>query len=168
MKNNFTMDEIKNSVEFQWRKSQIRSSLGIWFIIAILTSIIPIIVGVRDFEFLGVSIVTWLCAIGFLGLFFLSSALFYYNKIRYLLKNYQRFNSHEVILDKVSTSYAYRRAIYYTVTVHDEGVSKNVATNPYFSSSFMSKFTCEDFNNKKVVGLYDDERNKFYIVKKVN
>lgn len=168
MKNEFTINEIKNSVEFQWRKSQVKLYLAIWLIIVCATIFFPIIVCVRDYELLVVGIVSWLCVIVVCGLIFWSSALFSYSKMRYLLKNYQRFNSFEVVLDKVSTSYAYRGAIYYTVTVIDEGLSKKVDTNPYFSSFLMSKFSCEDFNNKKVVGLYDDEMNKFYVVKRVD
>ncbi len=168
MKNDFTVNEIKNSVEFQWRKSQVKSYLVIWLIIVCLTIFIPVIICASDDELLISGIVSWLCTIGFLGLFFWPFSIFSYSKMRYLLKNYQKFNSYEVVLDKVSTSYAYRRAIYYTVIVNDEGLSKKVDTNPYFSSSLLSKFSCEDYNNKKVVGLYDDKKNKFYIVKRVD
>ena len=41
--------------------------------------------------------------------------------MRYLLKNYQKFNSYEIVLDKVSTSYAYSGAVYYTITINEEG-----------------------------------------------
>ena len=167
MNNEFTVDEIKNSVEYQWRKNQVKLYLLIWLVIVCVT-IIPIIASIRDFDLLVVGIVSWLIVVVVFGLLFGTFALISYGKMRYLLKNYQRFNSYEVVLDKVSTSYAYRGAVYYTVTVNYEGLSKNADTNPYFSSLAMSKFTCEEFNNKKVVGLYDDERNKFYVVKKVD
>lgn len=168
MKNDFTVTEIKNSVEFQWRKSQVKIYLVIWLIIVCLTIFIPFIDFVSDSELLISGIVSWLCTIGFLGLFFWSFSIFSYSKMRYLLKNYKKFNSYEVILDKVSTSYAYRCAIYYTVIVNNDGLSTKVDTNPYFSSSLMSKFSCEDYNNKKVVGLYDNKKNKFYIIKRVD
>jgi hypothetical protein len=71
------------------------------------------------------------------------------------------------MLDNVDTSHAYRGAVYYTVTINDEGVTRKVSTNPYFSSGFFEKFALQDYNNKKVVGLYDDQADKFYIVKKV-
>ena len=133
-----------------------------------VTVFVPIVIGITDLDALKLGIIVWLCYIGLFGLIFGSVSLFYFGKIRYLLKNYQKFASDEVVLDRVSTSYVYRGAIYYTVTVNCDGASKNVDTNPYFSSHFASKFNCEDFNNKKVVGLYDEEKNKFYIVKKVD
>ena len=46
--------------------------------------------------------------------------------------------------------------------------TKTVDTNPYFSSSVFSKFSPEEYNNKKVIGLYDDNLEKFYIIKKIN
>ena len=70
-------------------------------------------------------------------------------------------------LDNISTSYAYRGAVYYTVTVNDEGTIRKVRTNPYFSSGTLAKFTLEDYNNKMVIGLYDSQMDKFYIIKKV-
>ncbi|MCH5172457.1 MAG: hypothetical protein J1F31_06495 [Erysipelotrichales bacterium] len=168
MKNDFTMEEIKNSVEYQWRKNQVKLYLTLWLIIVGATIFIPIIVSASNYELIVFGIISWLCAIVIFGLLFGSFALFSYSKMRYLLKNYQKFNSYEVVLDKVSTSYAYRGAIYYTVTINDKDLSKKVDTNPYFSSSLMSKFSCEDYNNKKVVGLYDDNMDKFYIVKRVD
>ncbi|MCH5164320.1 MAG: hypothetical protein J1F36_04815 [Clostridiales bacterium] len=169
MKNDFTIDEIKNSVEYQWRKHEIKSSWILWLVIACFAFSIPIILIIINFD-LGlfvIGIVAWLCLIGSLGLAFLFLSLYYYRKMRYLLKNYQRFTSYEVVLDKPSSSFVYKSSIYYTVTVNDEGFPKKVDTNPYFSSFLTSKFTFEDFNNKKVVGLYDDEMDIFYIVKRV-
>ena len=40
-------------------------------------------------------------------------------------------------------------------------------TDFYFSSNIFSKFSPEEYNNKKVIGLYDDNLEKFYIVKKI-
>ena len=85
----------------------------------------------------------------------------------YILKHYTMFNSYEVMLDNVSTSYAYRGAVYYTVTINDEGVTRQVSTNAYFSSSMFAKFNLEDYNNKRVIGLYDSQMDRFYIVKKI-
>ena len=99
----------------------------------------------------------------------------------YLLKNYGEFASYEVTLDNVSTSYAYKGAVYYKVTINEVGRTIKVDTNPYFSSGVFAPFALEDYNNKRVVGLYevliktaaaallyDNEKDKFYIIKKVN
>ena len=46
--------------------------------------------------------------------------------MRYLLKNYENMQIHEVKLDNISTSYMYRGAAYYTV----DAESIKVDTNP--------------------------------------
>ena len=90
--------------------------------------------------------------------------LYSYRKMRYLLKNYENMQIFEVKLDNISTSYMYKGAVYYTVTINNSKVD----TNPIFSSSFFSKHLLEDYNNKTVIGLFDEALNKFYIIKKVS
>ena len=169
MYNNLTKEEIKNSVECQWRKFHANLILVIYLIIVVATLFVPLILLIKyGIEYLGQGIITWLICILVLGLFFGSFALYYYFKYRYLLKNYRNFNSYEVILDTVATSYSYKASIYYTVTINHNGKTKKVDTNPYFSSTVFSKFSPEEYNNKKVIGLYDDNLEKFYIVKKIS
>ena len=171
MVNDLSSEEIKNSVEYQWRKYQISMLLGVWLLIAVTTLFVPfIVIAVNnyDLELLGYGMLIWLCCIAFVGLMFGGGILFYSLRNRYLLKNYRNFNCYEVVLDRVSTSYAYKYSISYTVKIVDEGITKTVDTNPYFSNSFFSKFFPDDFNNKKVIGLYDSNMEKFYIVKKVD
>ena len=67
---------------------------------------------------------------------------------------------YEVVFDKVSTSYAYNTFIYYKVTFTHNDKTIKVDTNPYFSSSIFSKFFLEEYNNKKVIGWYDDNIKK--------
>ena len=71
---------------------------------------------------------------------------------------------YEVKLDDISTSYLYRGATYYTVTIDN----KKVDTNPIFSSSFLSKHSLQDYNNKTVIGLFDKTLNKFYVIRKIS
>ena len=172
MNNEFTIDEIKNSVEYQWRKWQIRVLLLSLLIVGVITFFIIIIVFTSvsnaDIKFIGIGILAWLFSMGVCVLIFLPICLFYYGKMRYLLKNYKRFNAYETVLDNVSTSYWYRGAVYYTVMINDNGLYKRVRTNPCFSSHFISKFSPEDFNNQKVVGLFDEETDRFYIIKKID
>ncbi|MCH5160351.1 MAG: hypothetical protein J1F66_05880 [Clostridiales bacterium] len=172
MNNEFTVDEIKKSVEYQWRKWQIKLLLWSLLIIGIFTFFVFIIVfniiSNFDLQFLGLGIIVWLYSMVVCGLIFLPLGIFDYVKMRYLLKNYQKFNSYEVVLDNVTTSYWLRGAVYYTVIINDNGLSKKARTNPYFSSHFLSKYSLQDYNNKKVVGLFDEDMGKFYIVKKVD
>ena len=84
--------------------------------------------------------------------------------MRYLLKNYENMQIYEVKLDNISTSYMYRGAVYYTVTINN----KKVDTNPIFSSSIFSKYSLNEYNNKTIIGLFDKTLNKFYVIRKIN
>ena len=168
MKNKITIEEIKESVEYNWRKNQIIILLYAWLLVAGVSLLVPFAVSIDSIELIGMGFLIWLFWMLFIGLFIFVAILFYLNKNRYLLNNYQNFNAYEVVLDRFSTSYAYRGAIYYTVNILDNGVRKNVDTNPYFSNYLFSKFIPQDYNNKKVIGLYDSHKEKFYIIKKVN
>jgi len=168
MKNNFTKDDIKNSVEYGWRKTSFCWLLGIWTVIAVVMLFATFIPGLGDIDYIDISFKIWLTITLVYSALFLPFVAYYGYKMLYILKHYAEFNSYEVMLDNVSTSYAYRGAVYYTVRINDEGVTRQVSTNAYFSSSIFAKFTLEDYNNKKVIGLYDSQMDKFYIIKKVS
>lgn len=167
MKNNFTKEDIKNSVEYRWRKTSFCWLLGIWAVIAMVMLFGTLIMSLDNIKYIGLSFQIWGIVTAIYSAIFLPFVVFYGYKMFYILKHYAEFNSYEVMLDNVSTSYAYRGAVYYTVTINDEGVTRQVSTNAYFSSSMFAKFTLEDYNNKKVVGLYDSQMDKFYIIKKI-
>lgn len=168
MKNNLTKEDIKNSIEYQWRKTSAKWLLIIWAIMAVVTLFGSLIMSLDDIKYIGLSFQIWLIVMAIYSAIYLPFVMFYRYKMTYLLKHYEEFNSYEVMLNNVSTSYAYRGAVYYTVTVNDEGVTRQVTTNPYFSSGTFAKFTLEDYNNKRVIGLYDNKMDKFYIVTKVD
>ena len=166
MKNDFTKEDIKNSVEYGWRKTSFCWLLGIWAVIAVVMLFGVLIIGFDDIK-AGMGLQVWLIVMAIYSVIYLPFVAYYGYKILYILKHYAEFNSYEVMLNIVSTSYAYRGAVYYTVTINDEGVTRQVDTNAYFSSSMFAKFTLEDYNNKKVIGLYDNQMDKFYIIKKI-
>lgn len=41
MVNDLSLEEIKDSIEYQWRKQQINTLLAIWLFIALITLFIP-------------------------------------------------------------------------------------------------------------------------------
>lgn len=168
MKNNFIKEDIITSVEYQWRKKSAKWLFILWAIIAVVMFLGILIIGFSDIKYIGLSLQIWLIVTAIYSVFLFPFIVFYCCKMIYLLKNYEKFDSYEVMLDNVSTSYAYRGAVYYTVTICDENISRQVNTNPYFSSGIFAKFSLEDYNNKKVVGLYDSKMNKFYILKKLD
>ena len=169
MEKTLTLEDVKNSVEYKWRKGQIVTLLTVWGIIVVASFFLMLFVVLMEKEvnLFGVGILTWLGCTVFYGLLFVGFILFYAYKNKYLVDNYKKFSVHEVVLNHLFTSHLYTRSISYTVEFVEQGMEKRVATNPYFSSSVFSKFTPEEFNNQKVVGLYDSSLERFYIVKKV-
>ena len=160
----FSKDDIIKSVEYQWRKHQIKMYFNIWLLVSLISIVvIPVVLLITNKNFVFVAILAWLGYAVFCFLIFGSFMLFSYNKMKYLIKNYENMQVYEVKLDTISTSYMYRGSAYYTVTID----SRKVDTNPLFSNLFFSKYTLEDYNNKTVVGLFDDSLNKFYVIKKV-
>ena len=157
-------DDILNSVEYQWRKHQLVLYFYIWLIISIITIFIPLALAITDLEYIVIIMLSWLGYIIFMLIIFGSFMLYSYSKMRYLLKNYENMQIFEVKLDQISTSYMYRGAVYYSVTINNSKVD----TNPIFSSSFFSKHLLEDYNNKTVIGLFDNTLNKFYVIRKIN
>lgn len=157
-------DDILNSVEYQWRKHQLVLYFYFWLIISIITIFIPLAIGITNLEYIAVVALSCLGVIIFIFLIFGSFMLYSYSKMRYLLKNYENMQIYEVKLDDISTSYMYRGAVYYTVTINN----KKVDTNPIFSSSFLSKYLLNEYNNKTVIGLFDESLNKFYVIRKIN
>ena len=157
-------EDILNSVEYQWRKHQLVLYFYFWLIISIITIFIPLAIGITNLEYIAVVALSCLGVIIFIFLIFGSFMLYSYSKMRYLLKNYENMQIYEVKLDDISTSYMYRGAVYYTVTINN----KKVDTNPIFSSSFLSKYLLNDYNNKTVIGLFDESLNKFYVIRKIN
>ena len=157
-------EDILNSVEYQWRKHQLVLYFYFWLIISIITIFIPLAIGITNLEYIAVVALSCLGVIIFIFLIFGSFMLYSYSKMRYLLKNYENMQIYEVKLDNISTSYMYRGAVYYTVTINNTKVD----TNPIFSSSFLSKYLLNDYNNKTVIGLFDESLNKFYVIRKIN
>ena len=168
--NEFTKQDIKNSVEYQWRKSQIKLLLCTLLIVIIATFVIVVIPAcAKNIELWGVGLLTWSICMAITSLSFGIFIVAYHCKNVYLLKHFEKFTQHEVILDRVATgnSWRSRGSVYYIVSIGLNSSTINVETSPCFSSNVFAKFTCDDYNNKKVVGLYDENLNKFYIIKKV-
>lgn len=167
--NSFTVAEIKQSVYYRWRMNNVKICMSIWGVVSAITLLVPLFGIVRSgLESLAIGFTVWGVMMAFYGLIFGAFALHYYSKARFLVKNYKNFKQYEAVLDSPETSYWYRGAIYYNVTIKDGNTSVVAQTNACFSGMLFSKFTLEDYNNKKVVGLFDPESERFYVVKRVN
>ena len=164
--NNFTKEEIKESLEYTWRKSSLKWILILWAVIAVLMTLPMLVLGIGNMENFIFTAQIWLLVMAIYTAILLPFILYYFYKMRYLVKHYNEFSAHEVVLDNPSTSHLYRGAVYYTVTVNDEDAMREVDTNPYFASG-IAAFSLNEYNNKRVVGLYDGNADKFYIIKRV-
>ena len=159
-----TKDDILNSVEYQWRKHQIKMYFYIWLLISLISILIPTLMITMDSYLVVVAILSWLGIVIFMFIIFGSVMLFLYNKMKYLINNFENMQVYEVKLDTISNSYMYRGACYYTVTVD----SRQVDTNPIFSNFVFSKYSLKYYNNQTVIGLFDESLDKFYLIKKVS
>ena len=169
MKDNFTKEEIKESVEYKWRKNQIKTSLvswGVFFILSLIVSFFMVLPG--DIDYISIALKTWIIWNVITAVIISPFIIYSRCKMSYLLKNYTSFQTYEVVLDKFNMSYLYKRAIYYSVKINIDGACKIVDTNPCFSNSLFSGISLQDFNNQKVIGLYDDKLYKFYVIKKID
>ena len=167
MKNDFTENEIKQSVEYQWRNNQIKILLGIWLFISIAIFIVPLLGMIMELEIIGVTLLIWLFFVIMFGVILGGFSLSYYFKNKYFVKNYMNFSCHEVVLDKVVTSLMSRGSIYYKVTIIDENIKKEVDTNPYFSNYLFSKFLPEDIIIKKLLAYMIKMKTNFTLLKRL-
>lgn len=167
MNNSLSKEEIKLSVDYIWRKHLFKTHLIIWGAIELCTLFLSTVRGLFDREVLeiGLSIFAMLSTV--YSLIFIPIIIYYGYKMNYLVKNYNKFYMYEVVLNEVSTSYFYRGAVYYCVKFEHNGKSIYVHTSPCFSSHFLSKIKLEEYNNKKVMVLYDSDLDKVYVIKKV-
>lgn len=165
--NTLTKDDIKNSIEYKWRLSQMKIYLYIFAFFGFLYTFVIIISLLPNFGSMKLPemLLIWLIVTLFFGSFLLTPATYYLVKAKLFLKNYSKFKKYTVLLNNPSTSYLYRGAVYYNVDIMDGGRCIKTSTSPYFSSSIFAAFTIEDYNNKKVTGLYDDLKGKLYLIK---
>lgn len=168
MKNYLTKEEIKKSIEYRWRKTSLFWLVGIWVITTVVMFFALVLSSLGEMKYITLYLEVWLIVAAIYSALFLPFVAYYGYKMLYLLKHFKKFSLYEVILDNVSTSHVYRGAVYYTVIINVDGALKQVCTNPYFSSRISSNFAIEDYNKKKVIGLYDSQLDKFYIIEKVN
>ena len=164
--NGFSEEEIKQSVEYQWRMQHIKTYFSLWGIVSGVIVVAMFFVAVTRVNWVK-PLVGGVAAVLIYLLIFGSSALHDAVKARKFLKNYKNYKRYDVVLDSPMTSYMYKGAIKYSVRIEDKEICRCVDTNAYFSDMMFSKFTLHEYNNKKVSGLYDEYQDKFYIVGKI-
>lgn len=170
MSNYLTKEEIRSSVAYRWRKNHVKHTLTVFLVMTFVTLLAMLLSAIADddMEYIGFSLVCGLIVIAFCSVMLLPYVLFLCYKLIHLTKHYSEFDCIEVALDSFSTSYLYKNSIYYTVTISDGGYARRVDTDPCFSDGAFSEFTVKEWHGKKVIGLYDKDKNKFYVLRKTN
>lgn len=166
--NDFTTEDIKNSVEYRWHKKQTDVHFWAWLILAIVMFVTLLVAAIEDLDSFWLTMLVWAICTAVVSIPFVCAIIRHHSKNKYLLKHFAEFARYEVILNNPHTSYNYRRSVYYTVTVYVDGVQRNVNTNACFSDALLSAgMAIDEYNNKRVAGLYDEQADKFYVIKKV-
>ena len=161
-------ETVKNGIECRWRMRQIKTYGCLFLLIPVFTLVIAMFsaTGAKldfdDFaETIGWSTGYMLILYSIIWLPFVL-----YNLYRYwqLINNYADYTVHTVVLDKPHTSFLYKNAVYFTVSVPGHGY---VDTSPIFSDGLFSSFTLDEYAGKTVRVLYDAEKQKVYLIDKV-
>ena len=164
IENVLTIVDIKNSVEYFWRKRQIIwlfAAFGITICAAIIYCIFQ---AMLTGDFLIVLIV-FFASIFTIALILVPFVIYFFVKLRYLTKNYFKLPLFEVELQDIHTSFSYRGAVYFSVHIKTDEISRKVDTNPLFSSwSWTGKLELERYNGKKVRALFDEKLDKLFVI----
>lgn len=165
--NDFTTEDVKNSVEYRWRKKQADVHFYVLLFWVAISFVVFLIVAAKDLDFFWLTMLIWAIITAVVSTPFVCAIIYHRSKNKYLLKHFAEFSRHEVILNKPHSSINYRRSVYYTVTICVDGMQQNVNTNACFSDALLSAgMTIDEYNNKIVAGLYDEQTDKFYVIKK--
>ena len=152
-----TKEMVKNSIEAKWRKNQMSLHGVIALIIFVVIFFSTLVAGLQHGDILLALEVSGIVILIY-ALLFGCFILYYAYKYFTLFKDLERYEIYEVILDKPSTSYLYRGAIYYTVsftTNKKETITQD--TKPFWSSAVFAAFQLEEYNNKKIEIAYNPE-----------
>lgn len=159
-----TKDIIKNSLEAKWRKHQTLFWIAFFSFIFFVAIIIDLMICIGDNDFsififaLGIACGIWVLPI-------ISFSGFYFYKYKRLFRNLEDYQIYEVMLDKPSTSWNYKGAVYYTISFKiDNGNIITKDTLPIWSSSLMSVASLEDYNNKKIKIAYSDKEDEIIVL----
>lgn len=158
-----TREQVKGAIECRWRLRQIIICGIIWLGVVAMAAIVELLMGIGENVRISLQ-VTGVFALVY-GVMILP--FFVYSLWQYLtiIKNWQRYELHEVTLNNPSISYAYRRSVYYTVGfLAEDGELTVCKTRPIWSSAFYAAYAVEDYHDKKVDVLYDPKADRLVVL----
>ena len=161
-----TKDMVKASMEAKWRKDQLKLYIVILGLFLLFIAFVGLVSGFEhgnfglSFEITGILIMVF-------SLMFLPFALFALYKYLALFKNLDDYEIYDVRLDRPGTSYWYRGAIYYTVTIDTKaGYKVSVDTKPLWSGGAFASFHLDDYNNKQIKVAYNEQTDEMMVLGK--
>ncbi len=164
-----TKEQIENSLEAKWRTRQVYTYAGIFGITVIITLFMELFaLMLHGFSKENLSIVldTFFPVISIFFVVFLPFGIYCQTQYMALFKSLETYTVHEVLLDKPSTAYFYRGAIYYTVSMDIGSRTVKAETKPLFTSGLLSSFPLEEYNNKKIKVAYSETLDKLIVLGK--
>lgn len=86
-----------------------------------------------------------------------------YLENKYLIENYKDFYSYEVELNNFERTPMDKTR--FIVQINVQGNTKTIRTNFCQSSNSLSKYHIDHLYQRKVLGLYDEKKDTFYIIR---
>ena len=159
-----TKDMVKSSMEAKWRMNQLKMYIAIPGIFLLFIAFVGVISGLQHGDFALSFEVTGIVMLVF-ALMFLPFVLFTLYKYRALFQNLNDYEIYEVRLDHPGTSYWYRGAIYYTVTIETKaGYKVSADTKPLWSGGAFASFRLDEYNNKKIRIAYNEQTDEMMVL----
>ncbi len=158
-------ERILTSIEGAWRKKQIRTMLIAWGAVLAGLLLICLFSAFYTGGGLGISFEIFGILTAVFSAVFLPFVLFYVNRWRKLFHDCERYELHDAVLDCPGTSWAYRGAVYYTVSFRRaSGETVKLDTMPLWSGAVFADNPLEKYNNKRIDLLYDWEGHRVIVL----
>ena len=159
-----TKEQIKNSMDAKWRRSQIKIYSAILGGILVFMLFVALFSALKHGDFSLSFEVSGICAIVF-AVIFAPFPLFSLYRYRELFRNLDEYRVYTATLDHPSTSHLYRGAIYYTVILRTpDGFTIQTDTKPLFSSGAFATFPLEEYNNQTATVAYKESEDLLVIL----
>ncbi len=158
-----TNEEVKNAMEYKWRRNQAKLLLILWAAILLIYLVVLVLSNARSgWDRLSLEITGTAMAV--VTLLYSSVmapfCMYYVYKRQEMVRNCGRYEKHRVKLDMPETSWFYRQSVAYRVHIKTaDGKVVERTTKPLFSSSAFADFPLSDYNNKTVEVFYDPEND---------
>ncbi len=157
--------DVKKSLEYRWRK-QILCICGIIALVGVVcTPLLSISIGSGS-RIPGRA--SFRIILSALIISVLPFVIFHGYKMGQLCNRWKDLPAYSVRLEVPTLSYFYKRTLYYQVSfVREDRKRVTTRTSPIFQSGPLAKFKVGDYNNQEVWILYDEEKNRAYLIDKV-